>query len=80
MAENTPVLGTPYTSNEIASNVPQNNYNCGGMVDLNYSKPGAQAYVNSVVNESLRPGELITSSSTESQTAMYLISELGRLR
>jgi len=48
---NTKVLGTKYTADEIATKVPQNNYNCGGMVDLNYSKPGAQAYVNSIVNE-----------------------------
>lgn len=51
VAENTRVLGTPYTADEIATNIPQNNYNCGGMVDLNYNKPGAQAFVNSVVDE-----------------------------
>jgi hypothetical protein len=51
VAENTPVLGTKYTADEIATKKPQNNYNCGGMVDLNYDKPGAQAYVNSVVDE-----------------------------
>ncbi len=51
VAKNTPVLGTPYTADEIATKIPQNNYNCGGMVDLNYNKPGAQAYVDSVVDE-----------------------------
>ena len=49
--ENTKVLGTKYTADEIATKVPQNNYNCGGMVDVNYAKPGAQAYVNSIVSE-----------------------------
>src|ERR1700733_6171952 len=29
----------------------QANYNCGGMEAINYSAPGAQAYVNSVVDE-----------------------------
>jgi hypothetical protein len=49
--ENTPVLGTSDTADQIATTTPQANYNCGGMVDLNYATPGAQAYVNSVVDE-----------------------------
>jgi hypothetical protein len=51
VAENTPILGTHYTADDVASGVSQNNYNCGGMVDLDYSKPGAQAYVDSIVDE-----------------------------
>jgi alpha-galactosidase len=51
VADNTPVLGTSYTADEIATKSEQNNYNCGGMVDLDYQKPGAQAYVDSVVDE-----------------------------
>ncbi len=51
VAKNTRVLGAPYTADEIATTRSQNNYNCGGMVDLNYKSPGAQAYVNSVVDE-----------------------------
>ena len=51
VTENTPVLGTSYTADEIATGTAQNNYNCGGMVDLDYSNPGAQAYVDSVVDE-----------------------------
>lgn len=51
VAKNTPVLGTSFTADEIATDRRQNNYNCGGMVDLNYTKPGAQAYVDSVVDE-----------------------------
>jgi hypothetical protein len=51
VAKNTPILGTRYTADDIATTRPQNNYNCGGMVQLNYGKPGAQAYVDSVVDE-----------------------------
>jgi hypothetical protein len=48
---NTRILGTRYTADDIATTKPQNNYNCGGMVKIDYSKPGAQAYVDSVVDE-----------------------------
>jgi hypothetical protein len=51
VAANTPVQGTSYTADEIASTRKQANYNCGGMVDLNYKAAGAQAYVNSVVDQ-----------------------------
>jgi Alpha galactosidase A/Alpha galactosidase C-terminal beta sandwich domain len=51
VAENTPVLGSDYTADQIASTTKQANYDCGGMVDLDYSQPGAQAYVDSVVDE-----------------------------
>jgi hypothetical protein len=51
VAKNTPILGTRYTADEIATKVPQNNYNCGGMVRIDYSKPGAQAFVDSIVDE-----------------------------
>jgi hypothetical protein len=51
VAKNTTILGTSYTADEIATKAQQNNYNCGGMVDLNYEAPGAQAYVDSVVDE-----------------------------
>jgi hypothetical protein len=49
--ENTPILGTSDTAAGIATTKQQNNYNCGGMLKINYSKPGAQAYVNSVVDQ-----------------------------
>lgn len=49
--ENTPILGTSYTADEIATTTQDNNYNCGGMVGIDYSKPGAQAYVDSTVDE-----------------------------
>ncbi len=51
VARNTRVLGTRYTAREIATKTRQNNYNCGGMVGLKYKAPGAQAYVDSVVDE-----------------------------
>jgi len=51
VAENTPVKGTRYTAKQIATGHVQANYDCGGMVDLNYRSPGAQAYVDSVVDE-----------------------------
>ena len=51
VAENTPILGTSYTADEIATTTSENNYNCGGMAGINYSAPGAQAYVDSVVDE-----------------------------
>lgn len=48
---NTRILGTPYTADEIATKTMENNYNCGGMAGIDYAKPGAQAYVDSVVDE-----------------------------
>jgi hypothetical protein len=51
VAKDTPILGTSYTARDIATTKPQNNYNCGGMLRIDYSRPGAQAYVDSVVDE-----------------------------
>jgi hypothetical protein len=51
VAANTPILGSSYTADQIATTTSQNNYNCGGMVEVDYSAPGAQAYVDSTVNE-----------------------------
>jgi hypothetical protein len=56
VAKNTPILGTHYTAADIATTTRQNNYNCGGMTGINYSNPGAQAYVNSIVDEFARWG------------------------
>jgi hypothetical protein len=48
VAQRSPILGTRYTADQIAEpSAKQNNYNCGGMVGVDYSKPGAQAYTNS---------------------------------
>jgi hypothetical protein len=49
--KNTPILGTSYTADDIATTTQQNNYNCGGMLRIDYGKPGAQAYVDSIVDE-----------------------------
>jgi hypothetical protein len=51
VAQNTPIEGTPYTANEIATTASENNYNCGGMTGIDYSKPGAQAFINSWADE-----------------------------
>ncbi|HYS34359.1 MAG TPA: NEW3 domain-containing protein, partial [Pseudonocardiaceae bacterium] len=48
VAQNTPIEGTPYHADDIAlPNVSESNYNCGGMVGIDYSKPGAQAFIDS---------------------------------
>ncbi|HUN31115.1 MAG TPA: hypothetical protein VMU95_03775 [Trebonia sp.] len=51
VAENTPIMGTSYTASEIANGVSEHNYNCGGMQGIDYSKPGAQAFINSWADE-----------------------------
>jgi Alpha galactosidase A/Alpha galactosidase C-terminal beta sandwich domain/NPCBM-associated, NEW3 domain of alpha-galactosidase/Carbohydrate binding module (family 35) len=51
VAENTPIEGTPYTADEIADGQPENNYNCGGMQGIDYSKPGAQQFIDSWADE-----------------------------
>jgi hypothetical protein len=51
VAQNTPIEGTSYTADQIADGVNENNYNCGGMQGIDYSKPGAQAFINSWADE-----------------------------
>jgi Alpha galactosidase A/NPCBM-associated, NEW3 domain of alpha-galactosidase/Alpha galactosidase C-terminal beta sandwich domain len=52
VTENTAIKGTPYTADEIAEPTDiENNYNCGGMVGIDYSKPGAQAFIDSWADE-----------------------------
>ena len=44
---NTPIKGTSDTASGIAeTSVSEKNYNCGHMDGINYSAPGAQAYIN----------------------------------
>jgi Alpha galactosidase A/Alpha galactosidase C-terminal beta sandwich domain len=51
LSRNTPVKGTSYTAAQIAKpSVKENNYNCKGMVRIDYNKPGAQEYTNSWVD------------------------------
>jgi hypothetical protein len=48
VAKNTPIEGTSYHAADIAlPNFSEANYNCGGMVGIDYTKPGAQAFINS---------------------------------
>ena len=49
--KNTRILDTPYRADQIATRKKQLNYNCGGMTGIDYRKPGAQAFVNSIVDE-----------------------------
>jgi len=51
VTRNTPIKGTPYTAAQIAeASVTESNYNCKGMVRIDYDKPGAQEFVNSWVD------------------------------
>ena len=51
VSRNTPIKGTSYTAAQISDpSVKENNYNCKGMVRINYDKPGAQEYTNSWVD------------------------------
>jgi hypothetical protein len=51
VSRNTPIKGTSYTAAQIAEPaVVEKNYNCKGMVRVNFSKPGAQEFVNSWVD------------------------------
>lgn len=48
VSRNTLIQGTSYTADEIAEpGMKEHNYNCGGMVAIDYSKPGAQQFINS---------------------------------
>jgi hypothetical protein len=47
VAKNTRIEGTSYRADQIATTASEANYNCGGMVGIDYAKPGAQAFINS---------------------------------
>ncbi|MFI9384467.1 hypothetical protein [Kutzneria sp. NPDC052558] len=47
VAQNTAIEGTPYHAADIATSFSEGNYNCGGMVGIDFSKPGAQAFMDS---------------------------------
>jgi hypothetical protein len=51
VALNTPIEGTPYHAADIATTTTERNYNCRGMVGIDYTKPGAQEFINSWANE-----------------------------
>jgi alpha-galactosidase len=51
VAKKTPILGTSSTADQIANGASEHNYNCHGMQGIDYSKPGAQAFINSWADE-----------------------------
>jgi alpha-galactosidase len=51
VAKKTPIQGTSNTADQIANGASEHNYNCGGMQGIDYSKPGAQAFINSWADE-----------------------------
>ncbi|HEV2375412.1 MAG TPA: NEW3 domain-containing protein [Streptosporangiaceae bacterium] len=57
VAQNSPILGpngqpSGYTTDQIAEPaVHENNYNCGGMVGINYASPGGQYFIDSWADE-----------------------------
>jgi Alpha galactosidase A/Alpha galactosidase C-terminal beta sandwich domain/NPCBM-associated, NEW3 domain of alpha-galactosidase len=51
VAQNTPIEGTSYHAADIATTAAEKNYNCKGMVGIDYTKPGAQEFINSWADE-----------------------------
>jgi hypothetical protein len=51
VVQHAPIEGTPYTANQIATTTAERNYNCHGMVGIDYAKPGAQAFIDSWADE-----------------------------
>jgi hypothetical protein len=52
VTRNTPIAGTPYHAADIAdTSRTEKNYNCKHMYFIDYSKPGAQEFVNSWANQ-----------------------------
>jgi hypothetical protein len=51
VAQNTPIEGTTYHAADIATTTSEKNYNCKGMVGIDYTKPGAQEFINSWANQ-----------------------------
>src|SRR3989440_4448785 len=50
--QKSPILGTANTVDQIAvATTAEKNYNCKGMVGIDYTRPGAQEFVNSWANE-----------------------------
>ncbi|NUP48735.1 MAG: glycoside hydrolase family 27 protein [Catenulispora sp.] len=51
VSQNSAILGTSYHVKDIATTTAEKNYNCKGMVGIDYTKPGAQEFVNSWADE-----------------------------
>ncbi len=56
VVQNTPIAGTDDTASQIATTQPENNYNCHGMVGIDYARPGAQQFIDSWADELARWG------------------------
>jgi hypothetical protein len=51
VAQNTAIEGTSYHADDIATTTAEKNYNCRGMVGIDFTKPGAQEFINSWANQ-----------------------------
>ena len=51
VSKNTAIMGTSLHADDIATTTAEKNYNCKGMVGIDYSKPGAQAFIDSWADE-----------------------------
>ena len=51
VVQNTAIEGTDYHADDIATTTAEKNYNCGGMVGIDYTKPGAQQFIDSWADE-----------------------------
>jgi hypothetical protein len=51
VAQNTPIEGTRYHASDIATTKAEKNYQCHGMVGIDYSKPAAQKFIESWARE-----------------------------
>jgi alpha-galactosidase len=51
VAQNSAILGTSYHIRDIATTTAEKNYNCKGMVGIDYTKPGAQQFIDSWADE-----------------------------
>ncbi|MFB9465270.1 glycoside hydrolase family 27 protein [Streptomyces cinereospinus] len=47
VAKKTRIMGTSYTADQIALTSSAQNFNCKGMLNIDYSKPGAQEFIDS---------------------------------
>ncbi|MFJ5302326.1 glycoside hydrolase family 27 protein [Streptomyces sp. NPDC088350] len=47
VARNTAIKGSRYHARDIATTTKESNYNCGGMVGIDYAEPGARTYLDS---------------------------------
>jgi hypothetical protein len=51
VARNTAIRGTALRADDIATTTVERNYNCGGMVGIDFDRPGAQAFLDSWADE-----------------------------